>query len=88
MPDREVVTTMMQIQSTMSVPFKYNGILFINKGTATANINNFPLAAGQSIGWQHNANEVNKSDTSIDFPTGNTGANVWAIIIYYKDVQQ
>lgn len=85
--DRQVVTTMLQVQSPQSVPFAYNGILFINKGTALARINNFPLAAGQSIGWQHNANEVNKSDTVIDFPNGNTGADIWAIIIYYKDNQ-
>lgn len=85
--NREVKTTILVMQMPGEVPNRYNGILFINKGTQAARIDNFPLAVGESVGWQHNQNEINTGSNRIDFPGGNTGASVWVILTFFKDVE-
>ena len=83
MADRQVETKFMNIQQPTQIVDKYNAITLINTGGTAATVNNFPLAAGASVGWAHNANEINTGQIWVDFPSGGTGF-VWAILIVYK----
>lgn len=90
--DRELVTKFMPFTQTGAIVEGYNSISFTNFGTVNATVGNFPLPCnpvpglpGASLNWAHNANEVNMTNIIIDFPNGDTGALVWAVITYYKD---
>lgn len=83
--DRQTKTTFRTYNSPGQSVTNFNAIRFINKGSVTATVNSFPIAPGESMGWAHNRGEIDTGVYTIDFPSGNTGAILWAIIIYFKD---
>jgi hypothetical protein len=82
--DREVSVKFERIQNTTQLNENYNGITLINQGGTTCYINggSMVLLVGQSVGWQHNANEVNTSTIDISFDGGNGLLQV--IYLFYK----
>lgn len=54
-----------------------NAMTFINNGTATLYVNNFPIAAGASLATEGNENEEDVTEYNINF--GGTLGDLWVI---------
>lgn len=82
--DRDTITITRRVVQSGDVANNFNAVRFVNKGTSTATINGFPLAPGESYGWGHNVNEVDKGSYTISFDAA-TGNNVYVTYTFYKD---
>jgi len=55
-----------------------NAINFVNTGTITVYINNFPVTAGNSLSFSGNENEIDGTEYFIDF-RGALNGEVWVM---------
>lgn len=70
--ETEVVTS-----EQTQVRAKCSGILFINSGTVTVSINNFPLLAGASLSLDTNDNAIDQTIYSLSWAAAGGQITIW-----------
>lgn len=74
-----------QVVSNKQITTDCIDVVFVNKGTSTAFINNYPLAPGETLPICGNIGEVYRDQIDIYFSAGATN-NLWIWRRYYQGI--
>lgn len=72
-----------QVTESKSVESNCADILFTNKGDGIARVNNYPLEAGETVGFSANLGEICVTNFQISFDAGATTQSVFIARKYY-----